>query len=48
MLSAPVSYFEIVIGYVGAAATKSIILGLIILATAVLFVPLQHRAPASG
>ena len=34
LLSAPVSYLEIVIGYVGAAATKSIILGLIILATA--------------
>ena len=34
LLSAPVSYFEIVLGYVGAAATKSIILGLIILATA--------------
>ena len=39
ILSAPVSYYEIVIGYVGAAATKSIILGLIILATAALFVP---------
>jgi ABC-2 type transport system permease protein len=34
LLSAPISYFEIVLGYVGAAATKSIILGLIILATA--------------
>ena len=43
ILSAPVSSFEIVLGYVGAAATKSIILGLIILATAGLFVPLQHR-----
>jgi len=44
ILSAPISYFEIVLGYVGAAATKSIILGLIILATAGLFVPLhiQH------
>jgi ABC-2 type transport system permease protein len=41
LLSAPVSYFEILLGYVGAAATKSIILGLIILATAGLFVPLQ-------
>ena len=40
ILSAPVSYIEIVISYVGAAATKSVILGLIILATAVLFVPL--------
>ncbi|MGY3391131.1 hypothetical protein ACVWW6_003722 [Bradyrhizobium sp. USDA 3311] len=41
ILSAPISYFEIVLGYVGAAATKSIILGLIILATAGLFVPLH-------
>jgi ABC-2 type transport system permease protein len=41
LLSAPVSYFEIVLAYVGAAATKSIILGLIILATAALFVPLS-------
>jgi len=38
VLSAPISYFEIVVGYVGAAATKSIILGLIILGTARLFV----------
>ncbi|NWO05996.1 MAG: ABC transporter permease [Alteromonadaceae bacterium] len=38
VLSAPVSYAEIVMGYVGAAATKSVILGLIILATAKLFV----------
>jgi ABC-2 type transport system permease protein len=38
VLSAPVSYFEVVLGYVGAAATKSVILGLIILATAKLFV----------
>jgi ABC-2 type transport system permease protein len=41
VLSAPISYFEIILGYVGAAATKSIILGLIILATAGLFVPLN-------
>src|SRR6476620_2450765 len=41
LLSAPVSYFEIVLGYVGAAATKSIILGLIILATAALLIPLR-------
>ncbi|HVZ31309.1 MAG TPA: ABC transporter permease [Polyangiaceae bacterium] len=40
ILSAPVSQFEISLGYVGAAATKSILLGLIILATAWLFVPL--------
>jgi ABC-2 type transport system permease protein len=45
LLSAPVSYFEIVLGYVGAAATKSIVLGLIILATAGLFVPLQIHHP---
>ena len=45
ILSAPISYFEIVIGYVGAAATKSIILGLIILATAGLFVPLHIQHP---
>jgi ABC-2 type transport system permease protein len=38
MLSAPISALEIVIGYVGAAATKSVILGLVILATARLFV----------
>jgi len=45
LLSAPVSYLEIVLGYVGAAATKSIILGLLILATAGLFVPLQIAHP---
>jgi ABC-2 type transport system permease protein len=45
LLSAPVSYVEIVISYVGAAATKSIILGLIILATAGLFVPLEIAHP---
>lgn len=45
ILSAPVSYLEIVIGYVGAAATKSIILGVIILATAALFVPLEIAHP---
>ncbi|NQV99372.1 MAG: ABC transporter permease, partial [Rhodospirillales bacterium] len=45
LLSAPVSYLEIVLGYVGAAATKSIILGLIILATAGLFVPIQIAHP---
>jgi ABC-2 type transport system permease protein len=44
-LSAPVSSFEIVLGYVGAAATKSIVLGLIILATASLFVPLHIAHP---
>ena len=45
LLSAPISFFEIVLGYVGAAATKSIILGLIILATAGLFVPLEIAHP---
>ena len=45
LLSAPVSFFEIVLGYVGAAASKSIILGLIILATAGLFVPLRIAHP---
>jgi len=45
LLSAPVSYYEVLIGYVGAAATKSIILSLIILATAGLFVPLQIAHP---
>ena len=45
LLSAPVSFFEIVVGYVGAAATKSIILGLIILATAGFFVPLRIAHP---
>ncbi|MBI3898717.1 MAG: ABC transporter permease [Gammaproteobacteria bacterium] len=45
LLSAPVSYLEIVLSYVGAAATKSIILGLIILATAGFFVPLHIAHP---
>ena len=45
LLSAPVSYVEIVLSYVGAAATKSIALGLIILATASLFVPLRIEHP---
>jgi ABC-2 type transport system permease protein len=45
LLSAPVSSFEIVLGYVGAAATKSVIIGLIILATAGLFVPLHIAHP---
>ena len=46
MLSAPVSPFEIVLGYVGAAASKSIILGSIILATSGLFVPIHIAHPA--
>jgi len=45
LLSAPVSYLEIVLAYVGAAATKSIILGLVILTTASLFVPIQIMHP---
>lgn len=45
ILSAPISPIEIVIGYVGAAATKSMILGLIVLATAGLFVPLRIDHP---
>lgn len=45
LLSAPVSSFEIVLGYVGAAATKSIMIGLIILGTAVFFVPLRIAHP---
>ncbi|HUL40317.1 MAG TPA: ABC transporter permease [Burkholderiales bacterium] len=46
VLSAPVSAVEIVLAYVGAAATKSLILGLVILATAALFVPIQIEHPA--
>jgi ABC-2 type transport system permease protein len=45
LLSAPVSYFELTLSYVGAAATKSVVLGLIILATAGLFVPLRVDHP---
>ena len=45
LLSAPISYVEILLSYVGAAATKSIALGLIILATAGLFVPLSVEHP---
>ncbi len=45
ILSAPVSAFEIVLGYVGAAATKSVVLGLVILATASLLVPIEIRHP---
>ena len=45
VLSAPISYLEIVLGYVGAAATKSVVLGLIVLATAGLFVPLEIAHP---
>ncbi len=45
LLSAPISYLEIVAAYVGAAATKSILLGIVILATAALFVPIQILHP---
>ncbi|HYG48398.1 MAG TPA: ABC transporter permease [Allosphingosinicella sp.] len=45
ILSAPISPLEIVLGYVGAAATKSVALGLVILATAAFFVPLQILHP---
>ena len=45
LLSAPVSYVEVVLSYVGAAATKSVLVGLIILATASIFVPLHIAHP---
>lgn len=45
LLSAPISYWEVVIGYVGAAATKSIAIGLIILVTATFFVPVRIIHP---
>lgn len=45
VLSAPISHFEIVLAYVGAAATKSMLIGLVILATAAFFVDLQIQHP---
>ena len=45
ILSAPLSFIEIVIGYVGAAASKSVIIGIIVLATAGFFVPLHIEHP---
>ena len=45
LLSAPVSYFAVVLGYVGAAATKSMILGILVLLTAGFFVPLRIEHP---
>ncbi len=45
LLSAPVNFIEIVIGYVGAAATKSMFIGLVILGTSALFVDLKIQAP---
>jgi ABC-2 type transport system permease protein len=47
LLSAPISALELVVGYVGAAATKSIAIGLIILATSALFTPLRIEHPAA-
>jgi ABC-2 type transport system permease protein len=47
LLSAPVSFVEMIIGYVGAAATKSILLGLIILGTATFFVPVKILHPVA-
>lgn len=47
LLSAPISPFELVVGYVGAAATKSVVIGLIILATSMLFTPLRIEHPAA-
>ena len=47
LLSAPVNFLEIVVGYVGAAATKSLFIGLVILATAYLFVDLDIQHPIS-
>jgi ABC-2 type transport system permease protein len=45
LLSAPVSYLEVVLGYVGAATTKSVLLGVLILVTARLFVPYEIAHP---
>src|SRR5471030_355786 len=45
ILSAPLSFVEIVLGYVGAATTKSVIIGLIVLSTAWFFVPMQITHP---
>ena len=45
ILSAPLSFVEIVLGYVGAASTKSILIGVIVLATAAFFVPLHIAHP---
>lgn len=47
VLTAPISYIEILLGYVGAAASKSILVGLIILATSSFFVPLQIAHPVA-
>ncbi len=47
LLSAPISYFEIILGYVGAAATKALFIGLVILATAAIFVDLKILHPVA-
>lgn len=47
LLSAPISAMEMVLGYVGAAATKSVVIGAIILATSAFFVPLTVMHPAA-
>ena len=47
LLSAPVSAMEMVLGYVGAAATKSVVLGIIILVTSAFFVPIRVDHPAA-
>ncbi len=47
LLSAPISFFEMILGYVGAAVSKSLILALLILATASFFVPIEIRHPAA-
>jgi ABC-2 type transport system permease protein len=47
LMSAPVSPFEVLLGYVGAAATKSIVLGIIVIATSSLFVPIRIAHPVA-
>ncbi|QIE45656.1 ABC transporter permease [Pseudohalocynthiibacter aestuariivivens] len=47
ILSAPINFFEIVIGYVGAAATKALLIGLVILATAQFFVDIEIQHPVA-
>ena len=47
LLSSPINFFEIVLGYVGAAATKSLFIGLVILGTAAMFVDLQIQNPVA-
>ncbi|HVU50375.1 MAG TPA: ABC transporter permease [Polyangia bacterium] len=47
LLSAPISFLEMILGYVGAAVTKSLLLALVILGTSALFVPVEIRHPAT-